>query len=222
MLSPDIPDFRKLIYREFSDVVSMAASGEPAAYYFYADDLRIYPKASKDCTVRVHYLSRPGNLVESTRTCTVLSVATDTITVDAVPSNIQLGSSIDVVKVNGSFKTLFKDGVVTARSSNSVTVSGEDFSTMGINAGDIVSLARETSVVQLPEDSHGVLVWATANEMAASLGIEDLINQTQKQLDGSLNGMRQAFLPRTEDPQVIINPDSLYRSGYNRFGLLRG
>jgi hypothetical protein len=218
--SPTIADFRKLQYRDLSEIPSVGGTGDTSAYYFYADDLKLYPAVPRASTVRLHYLSRPGNLVESSRTATITGIGTDTLTVDATPSNIQLGSKIDVVKVSGSFKTLALDQTVTARASNSVTVAGVDFSTMKISVGDIVSLARETSVVQLPEDAHGVLVWATANEMAAALGIQDLIDQTAKQLEGTLNGMRQAFLPRTEDPQVIINPDSLYRSGYNRFSAL--
>jgi hypothetical protein len=150
------------------------STGEVKSYYFQADDLKIYPPVPRASTIRLFYLSRPGNLVESSRTATVLTVGTDTITVDAVPSNIVLGSLIDVVKVKGSFKTLVKDQTVTARAFNSVTVAGYDFTAAGVSVGDIVSLARETSVVQLPEDAHSVLVSATAQEMAASLGIEEV------------------------------------------------
>jgi hypothetical protein len=219
--SPTIKDFRKLIYTDLSDLLGMGGStGEVKSYYFQADDLKIYPPVPRASTIRLFYLSRPGNLVEASRTATVLTVGTDTLTVDAVPSNIVLGSLIDVVKVKGSFKTLVKDQTVTARAFNSVTVAGYDFTAAGVSVGDIVSLARETSVVQLPEDAHEVLVWATAQEMAASLGIEEVTERMDKQLAGAVNGMRQAFLPRSEDPQVIINPDSLLRSGYNRFGAL--
>jgi hypothetical protein len=75
-------------------------------------------------------------------------------------------------------------------------------------------------VVQLPEDAHEVLTWSTCLEMAASLGIEEVTQRMEKQLAGALNGMRQAFAPRSEDPQVIINQSSLLRAGYNRFGAL--
>lgn len=219
-VTPGIADFRKLQYRDLSEIVALSSSGDPSAYYFYADDLKIYPAASRAATIRLHYLSRPGNLVPSSRTATILSLTADTLTVDALPTNIQAGNKIDVVKVNGSYKTLTKDLVAASRSSTSVTASGVDFTTLKISAGDIVSLARETSVVQLPEDAHEVLVWATASEIAVALGIDDMIKQCSTQLETALNGMRQAFLPRSEDPQVIINPDSLYRSGYNRFASL--
>jgi hypothetical protein len=219
--SPTIKDFRKLTYTDLSDLLGLGnTTGETSNYYFQADDLKVYPAVPRASTIRLFYLSRPGNLVETSRTATVLTVGTDTLTVDAVPSNIVLGSLIDVVKVKGSFKTLVKDQTVTARAFNSVTVAGYDFTAAGVSVGDIVSLARETSVVQLPEDAHEVLVWATAQEMAASLGIEEVTERMDKQLAGAVNGMRQAFLPRSEDPQVIINPDSLLRSGYNRFGAL--
>ena len=106
------------------------------------------------------------------------------------------------------------------RAANSVTVAGYDFSTTTIVVGDIVSLARETSVVQLPEDAHEVLVWSTANEMAASIGILDIIKTTQDQVEANVRGMRDIMSPRTEDVQSIINPRSLLRSGNKRFASL--
>ena len=84
---------------------------------------------------------------------------------------------------------------------------------MKILAGDIVSQERQTSVIQLPEDAHELLVWATANEMATSIGIEDMIKNTEKQMTAALGGMRLALTPRTEDSQTIINSSSLLRSG---------
>lgn len=219
--SPTISDWRKLRYVDLSDILNLGnTTGETATYYFQADDLKVYPPVPRASTVRLFYLSRPGNLVLTSRTATVLSVGTDTLTVDAVPSNIVLGSLIDVVKVKGSFRTLVKDQTVAARASNSITVTGYDFAAAGVSVGDILSLSRETSVVQLPEDAHEVLVWSTCQEMAASLGIEEVTQRMDKQLQGALNGMRQAFAPRTEDPQTVINPNSLLRAGYNRFGAL--
>lgn len=217
---PKISDFRKLQYMDLSEVPLVVGIGDTSSYYFYADDLKLYPPVARASTVRLHYLSRPGNLVESTRTATITGIAADTLTLDGTPPNIQAGSKIDVVKIGGSFKTLAKDLPVVSRSSNNITITGADFTMIPVAIGDIVSLARETSVVQLPEDAHEVLVWSTAGEMATALGIQDLIDQAARQLDTALNGMRQAFLPRSEDPQVIINPDGLYRSGYNRFSAL--
>lgn len=219
--TPTMGDWRKLKYVDLSDLLGLStAVGAVFAYYFQGDDLKFFPELPEAATVKLFYLARPGNLVEQSETCTILSVGTDTLTVDAVPSNIQLGSIIDVVKVRPSFATLAESYTVTARASNSVTCAGIDFSTMSISAGDIVSLERETSVVQLPEDAHEVLVWGTANEMATSLGIDDMIKATDTQLSAAIAGMRIALAPRTEDAQTIINPSSLLRSGFKKFGSL--
>ncbi len=218
--SPTTGDFRRLKYIDLSEILSLSVlDGETYAYYFQDDDLKIFPPVPRDSMLRLFYLSRPGELVEESRTCTVLSVGTDTLTVDSVPSNIVLGSDIDVVKVKAGYKTLFKDQTVTARASNSVTVSGADFSST-VSVGDIVSLARETSVVQLPEDAWEVLIWSTANEMAVSVGITDVIAQTEKMVKAALNGMQLAFVPRSEDPQTIINPQSILRAGTTRYASL--
>jgi hypothetical protein len=220
--SPAIGDFWELKYIDLSDVIALRATGETFGYYFQDDDIKLFPPASTSLLLRMFYLYRPGNLVLQSETCTVTAVGTDTLTVDATPSNIAIGSKIDVVKVEPGFKTLVEDLTLTNRSFNSVTVSGYDFSTKSISVGDIVSLSRETSVIQLPEDAHELLVWSTANEMATSLGISDMIGHTEKQVLSALNGMRQAFTPRSEDPQTIINGSSLLRSGTTRFGALLG
>lgn len=218
--SPKINDFWELKYLDLSDIINLTATGDTFGYYFEDDDIKLFPACAATNIVRLFYLYRPGNLVEQSRTCTVTNVGTDTLTVDATPSVIAVGSKIDVVKVEPGFKTLVEDLTLTARSANSVTVSGYDFSTKSISVGDIVSLARETSVIQLPEDAHEVLVWATAQEMATSLGIAEMIQHTEKALTGALNGMRAAMAPRSEDPQTIINSSSLLRSGTTRFGAM--
>lgn len=219
--SPAISDFRELKYIEIGDLLNVSSStGETWGYYFQDDDIKLFPETAAAATVQLFYVYRPGNLVEQSRTCTVTNVGTDTLTVDATPSVIAVGSKVDVVKVEPGFKTLVEDLTLTARSANSVTVSGYDFSTEGISVGDIVSLARETSVIQLPEDAHEVLVWATANEMATALGIAEMINHTEKAMMSALNGMRQAMTPRSDDPQTIINSRSLLRSGTTRFGAM--
>jgi hypothetical protein len=89
---------------------------------------------------------------------------------------------------------------------------------MDISVGDILSLARQTSVVQLPEDAHEVLVWATASEIATGLGVDSIIAQAETKLRGAVMGMRDALSPRSEDPQTIINPRNLLRSGGTRLG----
>jgi hypothetical protein len=224
--SPAVSDFKHLKYVDLSDILNLSVlEGDTYAYYFQDDDLKFHPELPNDAVVRLFYLSRPGDLVETSRTCTISSLTVTSpgvwiIGVDAVPSNIILGSKIDVVKVDPSYKTLVKDLTVVARTATSVTISSSSFSGSGVAVGDIVSLKRETSVVQLPEDAWEVLVWATANEMAVSLGIDSMIAQTEKALQGALNGMRQALVPRTEDPQTIINPNNLLRSGNTRFSTL--
>lgn len=219
--SPTVSDFKKLKYVDISDIMNLSVlEGDTYAYYFQDDDIKFHPELPSDAVVRLFYLSRPGNLVEQTRTATVTAVGTTSLTLDATPSIIIVGSKIDVVKADPGYRTLVKDQTVATRSATSVTVTGADFTESGVSVGDIVSLKRETSVVQLPEDAWEVLVWATANEMAVSLGIDSMITQTEKALQGALNGMRQALVPRTEDPQTIINASSLMRSGNTRFSTL--
>jgi hypothetical protein len=220
MTTPKMNDFWELKYIDLSDVVNLNSVGDTFGYYFEDDDIKLFPACAAANIVRLFYLYRPGNLVEQSRTCTVTNVGTDTLTVDATPSVIAVGSKVDVIKVEPGFKTIVEDLVLTARSANSVTVAGYDFSATTIAVGDIVSLARETSVIQLPEDAHEVLVWATANEMATSLGITEMISHTEKAMLSALNGMRQAMTPRSEDPQTIINSSSLLRSGTTRFGAM--
>ena len=213
--NPTPGDWKELVYVDLSDILGLSTSvGNTFAYYFQDDDLKFYPQLAVAATLKLFYYYRPAAIVEESKTCTILSIGTDTLTVDEVPSNIQLGSIIDVIKVRPSFRTLAESYTVTARASNSITCAGVDFSTMKIAAGDIVSLERQTSVIQLPEDAHELLVWATANEMATSIGIEDMIKNTEKQMTGALAGMRLALTPRTEDSQTIINSSSLLRAGF--------
>jgi hypothetical protein len=219
--SPTVNDFRELKMIDISEIKRVShGTGNTAFYYYEDDELKLFPVLTKDSTIRLYFLSRPGELVLENKTCTVTAVGTTTLSVDATPNNIALGSKIDVIKVTPGFKNLVEDQVLTARGATTLTVAGYDFSTKKISVGDIVSLSRQSSVVQIPEDCIDTLIWSSCNQIAVALGITDMIDYTQKSLVSALQNMQMALVPRSEEPQKIVNGRSLLRSGAGRFNFL--
>ena len=131
-----------------------------------------------------------------------------------------MGSKCDVTQVEAGFGVVIKDAVVSNVSATTITFAGYDANNplSGFSAGDIVSLKRETSVIQLPEDWHDVLLWGTCVGIVTALGIPDQIQQAQAEYQSVLVQARNLCSPRAENerPKIIDHDGILRRRNYAR------
>lgn len=215
---PGSTDYKRIPKLELEDIRGYSQSSvseQPFGWFIQNDNIHIHPiYTSDDVEITVKYAQRPSDLVKESRTATIVSFTDDTVTVDEVPDNIEVGSKCDITQVDPGFGIVIRDAVVSNVSATTITFTG--YSALnplsGFAAGDIVSSKRETSVVQLPEDWHDVLLWGTCVGIVTALGIPDQIEQAQREYNGVLQQARNLCSPRVENTRPKnFDPNGILR-----------
>jgi hypothetical protein len=188
--------------------------GTPNGFMIEGDTIRLLPTPSSDGEVILFTLRKPSNLVLNSRTAVVTTVGTNTITLSKVPSNLTIGSKIDITDSKPAYPLVYKDLTITNITGLVLTVSGFTGTALAnVDADDVVSTALETSLVQLPDEAATVLVHATAVRVLEALSIPDQMKIAEDKLQQKIRSCREILSPRVEGsvPKVI-----------QRDGLLRG
>ena len=189
-------------------------SGTPNGFMVEGDTIRLLPTPSSDGEVVLFMLRKPSSLVLTSRTAVVTAVGTNTITLSKVPSNLTIGSKIDITDNKPAYPLVYKDLTITNISGVVITVSGFTGTALsGVDANDVVSTALETSIVQLPDEAAIVLIHATAVRVLEALSIPDQMKIAEDKLQQKIRACREILSPRVEGsvPKII-----------QRDGLLRG
>jgi len=189
-------------------------SGTPNGFMVEGDTIRLLPTPSSDGEVVLFMLRKPSSLVLTSRTAVVTAVGTNTITLSKVPSNLTIGSKIDITDSVPSFPLVYKDLTITNITGLVLTVSGfTGTALVNVDVNDVVSTALETSLVQIPGEAQVVLVHATAVRVLEALSIPDQMKIAEEKLQQKIRACREILSPRVEGsvPKVI-----------QRDGLLRG
>jgi len=188
--------------------------GTPNGFMIEGDTIRLLPTPSSNGEVVLYTLRKPSSLVQDSRTAKVTGVGTNTITLTKVPSNLTIGSKIDVTDNKPSYPLVQKDLTITNITGLVLTVSGFTGTALsGVDVDDVVSTALETSIVQLPDEAAVVLVHATAVRVLEALSMADQMKIAEEKLQQKIRACREILSPRVEGsvPKII-----------QRDGLLRG
>lgn len=188
--------------------------GTPNGFMVEGDTIRLLPTPSSNGEVVLYTLRKPSSLVQDSRTAKVTAVGTNTITLTKVPSNLTIGSKIDVTDNKPSYPLVQKDLTITNITGLVLTVSGFTGTALsGVDVDDVVSTALETSIVQLPDEAAVVLIHATAVRVLEALSIPDQMKIAEEKLQQKIRACREILSPRVEGsvPKII-----------QRDGLLRG
>jgi hypothetical protein len=189
-------------------------SGTPNGFMVEGDTIRLLPAPSSDGEVILFMLRKPSSLVLNSRTAVVTAVGTNTITLSKVPSNLTIGSKIDITDNKPAYPLVYKDLTITNISGVVITVSGFTGTALsGVDVDDVVSTALETSIVQLPDEAAIVLIHATAVRVLEALSIPDQMKIAEDKMQQKIRACREILSPRVEGsiPKII-----------QRDGLLRG
>lgn len=119
---------------------------------------------------------RPNQLVDSSRVATVTSVNTTTgiVTVDSIPSMFSLSSTYDFIQVdrthrlkgidvppitiNSTTNTItFAPSIPLPTNPTSVPPVLNTALPLDLNVGDLICLAGETDIIQMPDELHSIL-----------------------------------------------------------------
>lgn len=121
--------------------------------------------------IRVRSYLRPSTLVDETQVAYVVSVdaTAGALWLSQLPTVLTLGGRLDVLKGGSPFDTLLADTIGTISGSTVTFPAPVD----GVEVGDIVTLAGQANVVQLPAEWFPVLAQAVAAKVLEEMGDTD-------------------------------------------------
>lgn len=186
----------------------------PLYFYFRGDKIVLTPTPqSSDYQMICFYNLQPSRYVETTDAALITSISGATVTCASVPTTMTSGVEIDFVQGKSGCSTIEMDVEITGVSGNDIIFASSDDIPTGLVAGDYISLAGTSPVIQLPDEGVPLLECWTAERICYAIGDFDgaqiLVNRAQKVEEN----FKKVITPRIEGAQTKI---------VNRGGLLRG
>lgn len=204
------------------------ASGTPFGWYFMGDHIEIVPTPSATgFSLQLWWFLPPGKLIPVTEAAVVQSIDTvlGEVTVTSVPSNIVAGSVIDFIQGVSGNATIGTDVTIVSILGNVITFDPTSIPTVpALVAGDYISLAGYSPVVQIPDAAVPYLVTMTAMEVLQAIGDfegRDALKETRDMQDRNLKILLE---PRVEGEATPIINDYGFVGGPRRglWGLWQG
>lgn len=165
----------------------------PKVFYLENNSVILVPQisASPTGTLVMKYFMRPNQLVDEDRVATIISIDTTTgvIQVTFVPTIFSTMTPCDMLQTVGGHKTRTINKVPTSINTitNTITFTPSDLPT-GLSVGDIIALAGETIIPQMPDELHPVLAQRTACRcLAAQKDLEGLAEANAKLQEMEVN-----------------------------------
>jgi hypothetical protein len=198
--------------------------GSPFGFYFYGDRIRVVPVPAADgYSLQLWWFLGPSKLVLSSAAAVVTAINTDVVTVAAVPSNIVAGSIVDFVQGVGGNSTIGYDKTVVSIVGNDISFATGDVPTLpALAAGDYISLAQTSPVLQIPDSAVPYLVTLTAMEVLQSIGDYEGHAALKETRDTQEKNLKMLLEPRVEGEATPIINDYGFIGGPRRglWGLL--
>lgn len=177
----------------YPEAMTTAPAVYPWAFFLESDSALLVPTPSTTgaATLVLKYLLRPSWLVvvSATATPTVVTVQADTPSagltrVDHSATGTNLGTSVrrDIVMARPGFRTVLIGAAPTASGNGYVVFNSSDLPsdfTTANNAGDYLSAAETTPVVQLPPELHNLLYQRTLCRVLQSIGDLDALQAAE-------------------------------------------
>jgi hypothetical protein len=155
-------------------------------------------------------------LPEATGTVLLVSGFDITLT-DVPPTTFVTNELLDVIKGKANFQTKAEDLVIVSVLGNVITLT-TDISTLGIVPGDIVALAGQTSIIQLPSEAQEMLVTAIVIDILKGLNIADQVKLMQEEWEEKKASFLNIVKPRSQDSMpTLIQRNGLLSRGGRRF-----
>lgn len=165
----------------------------PRVFYVENNSIILVPGVadSPTGTLVFKYFMRPNQLVDPNRVATITSIDTVTgdIGVDFVPDVLSTMTACDFLQTKGGHKTLDIDITPTSINSttNVITFTADDLPD-SLAVGDLIALAGETIIPQMPDELHSVLAQRVACRcLAAQKDLEGLAEANAKLQEMEVN-----------------------------------
>lgn len=192
-------------------------SNEPHSFYFEGDRIKIAPTPSISGDYLKFYIQiSPARLVLEEKVATVLSIASNIVTVNTVPTNIVASSIINFLRRKGSGRFISFDKTVTSVTTNTITFASGDVPA-SLEADDIIALTDaqgdQSSILQIPEEIVPYLETLVGERILTVIGDTENAKLLREKAKEEKNNVLLMIQPRVRGEAKVL---------MNRRGLLRG
>lgn len=203
---------RNLAQIAIEDLQLWPLDGTIVGYYFKGDRIVLcgVPNSSTPI-LEIWYYLQPSKMVKVSEAARVQSVVGDTVTVDSVPPTFAAGISADFVQGISGNSILGMDCAITGVAGTQISFD-VGVVPLDLIAGDYITLAGETPVVQLPVEGIPFLETKTGSRILNAIGDFDGMGKLEELSMLQEKSLKIITEPRNVGESVKVVP---------RFGLLR-
>lgn len=196
-------------------------NGIPFGFYFKGDRFVVVPvPTTTQYSIQYWYFLSPGSMIPYTDAAIVTGVSGDDVTVSSVPSALVTGAVVDFIQGTAGNSCLDIDKTITNVAGNTISFDADEVPT-DLAAGDFVSIAGTSPVLQIPDSAVPLLVTLTAMDVLQALsdfeGYERLfkIAYGQGKDPGQYENLKKLLEPRIEgEATKIINDFGIVKRGW--------
>lgn len=208
----NVPRIQPEESHEYIDVTSIDG------HYFQGDKFVLVGSPSQTGLIaEVSYSLAPSKLIVESEAATVVSIAGDMVTVDAVPSDLTANAVIDFIQGKSGNSLYSMDVEITSVAGNTLTFGTEEVPD-DLVAGDYIALAGYSPVIMLPNEAYSLLETTLAMRILDTIGDFEgsaKLGDTKSREERDLKLMVE---PRNQgENQMIVNRRSLLRGRNTRF-----
>lgn len=182
----NIFEMSRLLIEDISEFQGSITTSNVQHYYVQGNEIILLPGISGMVTgsLRFSYYMRPNDLVPEDEVSTIRSIDTVTgeIFVDFIPDGFSTSLEIDFIKGKTPFKTASFDILPAAinPTTSVITFATGDLPS-NLQVGDMIALANQTKIPQVPADLHVILAHRVAIRCLEALGdTQGLTNAMEK------------------------------------------
>ena len=176
----------------------------PFGFYIQDNNVVLWPvNQTTPCnTIRLYYIRRSNELIETTYCGKVLSVAGNDVTLVSVPGDFGTGFVVDGIDDLPGFGVLANAQTISNVSGDTITISDAS----KLSAGDWICPTGYSPIPQVPVEAHQLLVQETALEILKSLGDQEAYQALMVEKKELTAFVRAAMTPRADaNPKKCIS-----------------
>jgi hypothetical protein len=197
--------YRNLVRYELNErFTSINQPGQVRGFSFENDRLYLHPRPQDPGTILFFYRKKHPSLVLPTLTARIASATGNTITLtDTAPADFVAGAFVDVNKGKANYQNKIQYEEIASVTGSIVTMVNP-VTDWDIVAGDELAIHNTTSIIQLPDEMHQVLVWAICVDIVKGLNIPDQIQFSEKEYQERVAAALDIMKPRSQDSLATI------------------
>lgn len=187
-------------------------------YGFYVQDDKIflYPQQAQTATqytLRMIFMRRPNNLTLTTNCGKILTIVSNVITVDNIPSSWTTGTTFDIIQNFPQFNSIDDGSTITGINTltNEITLTSAP---TDLAVGMYLCPTLMSCIPQIPYEAYDILIAAGAARIARSLGDSQGLQLAEKNYQEESQDFIKLIQPRVQEAtKKIVNRNNPFNFG---------